>query len=265
MVGAATHATGATQARGVRLEVRHLTHRFTLKQASLLVLDDVSVSAAPGAFVALVGPSGCGKSTLLRILAGLEQPTLGGMSVDGRPIDGPHPACALVFQDPTLFPWRTVWQNVALGPEARGQRVKKDDPHVQHALELVGLAAFAHAYPSQLSGGMAQRVALARVLVNEPSLLLLDEPLGQLDALTRLTMQRELLRLWEAGGFTALLVTHDVDEALFLSDRVIVLSARPGRILGEVAVDVPRPRHHDDPQLQALRKRVLTLLGFDWL
>jgi len=131
-------------------------------------------------------------------------------------------------------------------------------------LERVGLAAFAQAYPAQLSGGMAQRVALARVLVNEPSLLLLDEPLGQLDALTRLTLQREVLRLWEAGGFTALLVTHDVDEALSLADRVLVLSPRPGRVVGEVTVEAPRPRHHDDPRVRALRQEILTLLGFDW-
>jgi NitT/TauT family transport system ATP-binding protein len=264
MVRAALPATGAMQARGVYLEVRHLTHHFALKRAPLVVLENVSFIVAPGTFVALLGPSGCGKSTLLRILAGLEQPTLGDVFVDGRPIDGPNPDRALVFQDPTLYPWRTVWRNVALGPEARGQRVAKDDPRVRHMLERVGLSAFAHAYPSQLSGGMAQRVALARVLVNEPSLLLLDEPLGQLDALTRLTMQRELLRLWEAGGFTALLVTHDVDEALSLADRVLVLSTRPGRVLGEVAVEVPRPRHHDDARFQELRKQVLTLLGFDW-
>ena len=264
MVGAATPAAGAARERGVRVDVRHLTHRFMLKKAPLPVLDDISIAAAPGAFVALLGPSGCGKSTLLRIIAGLEQPTLGEVTVDGCPLVGPDPSRALVFQDPTLFPWRTVWQNVALGPEAQGRRVKKDDPRVRHVLERVGLAAFAQAHPSQLSGGMAQRVALARVLVNEPSLLLLDEPLGQLDALTRLTLQRELVRLWQAGGFTALLVTHDVDEALSLADHVLVLSPRPGRLIGEVPVDVPRPRHHDDPRLRALRARVLALLGFDW-
>ncbi len=260
-VAAPTRVRGV---RGVRLEVRHLSHRFALKKAPLTVLEEVSLIVAPGTFVALLGPSGCGKSTLLRILAGLEQPMLGDVSVDGQAIKGPNPDRALVFQDPTLYPWRTVWRNVALGPEARGRRVTKDDPRVRHILERVGLSAFAHAYPSQLSGGMAQRVALARVLVNDPSLLLLDEPLGQLDALTRLTMQRELLRLWEAGGFTALLVTHDVDEAVYLADRVLVLSPRPGRVVGEVLIDAPRPRHHDDPRVRALRKQVLTLLGFDW-
>jgi NitT/TauT family transport system ATP-binding protein len=229
----------------------------------LPVLEEINFSVAPGAFVALLGPSGCGKSTLLRLAAGLEPPTAGEIWVDGRPVRGTDPSRALVFQDPTLYPWRTVWHNVALGLEARGI-LRKNDSRVQAMLERVGLAPFGRALPHQLSGGMAQRAALARALVNEPSLLLLDEPLGQLDALTRLTLQRELVRLWQAGGFTALLVTHDVDEALYLADRVLVLSSRPGRVIGEVLVDAPRPRHHDDPRVRELRMQVLTLLGFDW-
>jgi NitT/TauT family transport system ATP-binding protein len=245
------------------MDVRGLSHQFVIKGAPLPVLENATFCIEPGAFVALLGPSGCGKSTLLRLAAGLEPPTAGEIWVDGQPVRGTDPSRALVFQDPTLYPWRTVWRNVALGLEARGL-LRKHDPRVQVALERVGLAAFARAYPHQLSGGMAQRAALARALVNEPSLLLLDEPLGQLDALTRVTMQRELVRLWEAGGFTALLVTHDVDEALYLADRVLVLSARPGRVIGEVGVDVPRPRHHADARFQALRTQVLTLLGFDW-
>jgi NitT/TauT family transport system ATP-binding protein len=245
------------------MEVRALSHQFVIKGTPLPVLEEISFGVEPGAFVALLGPSGCGKSTLLRIAAGLERPARGAIWVDGREVAGPDPARALVFQDPTLYPWRTVWGNVALGLEARGI-LRKDDPRVHEALARVDLAPFAKVHPHQLSGGMAQRAALARALVNEPSLLLLDEPLGQLDALTRVTMQRELLRLWEAGDFTALLVTHDVDEALYLADRVLVLSPRPGRVLGAVEVDVPRPRHHDDPRFQALRKRVLALLGFDW-
>jgi NitT/TauT family transport system ATP-binding protein len=255
--------TQAGSDRAVPLDVRGLSHQFVIKSAPLRVLEDVSFRIEPGAFVALLGPSGCGKSTLLRLAAGLEQPTSGAIWVDGQPVHGPDPSRALVFQDPTLYPWRTVWRNVALGLEARGL-LRKDDPRVQAVLERVGLAAFARAHPHQLSGGMAQRAALARALVNEPSLLLLDEPLGQLDALTRVTMQRELVRLWEAGGFTALLVTHDVDEALYLADRVLVLGARPGRVIGEVRVDVPRPRHHTDARFLALRTQVLTLLGFDW-
>jgi NitT/TauT family transport system ATP-binding protein len=261
MVGASPWSRGSV--RAVPVEVHALSHEFMIKGAPLPVLAELSFTVGAGAFVSLLGPSGCGKSTLLRLAAGLERPTSGVIRVGGQQVDGPDPARALVFQDPTLYPWRTVWRNVALGLEARGM-LRKDDQRVHDVLERVGLTAFARAHPHQLSGGMAQRAALARVLVNEPSLLLLDEPLGQLDALTRVTMQRELLRLWEAAGFTALLVTHDVDEALYLADRVLVLSARPGRVIGEVQVDVPRPRHHADPRLQGLRAEVLTLLGFDW-
>ena len=264
MVDGLPHSVDAPADRGMRLEVQALTHHIARKAAPLSVLEDLTFSVASGTFTALLGPSGCGKSTLLRIVAGLDQPTQGRVLVDGQQVAGPDPRRALVFQDPTLFPWRTVWQNVALGPQARGQRMTKDDPRLRGILERVGLAEFATAYPAQLSGGMAQRAALARVLLNEPRLLLLDEPLGQLDALTRLSMQRELLRLWEEGTFTALLVTHDVDEALYLSDRVIVLSPRPGRILGSVAVDIARPRRHDDPRWPVVRKQVLRLLGIDW-
>jgi len=260
MVGrSALHA----EARAVSIAVRGLSHAFVIKGAPLPVLEDINFTAEPGAFIALLGPSGSGKSTLLRIAAGLETPTRGAVLVGDQQVTGPDPDRALVFQDPMLFPWRTVWRNVALGLEARGI-LQHEDVRVQVALARVGLAAFARAHPHQLSGGMAQRVALARALVNEPSLFLLDEPLGQLDALTRVTLQRELLRLWEVGGFTALLVTHDVEEALYLADRVLVLSARPGRVIGDVEVDAPRPRHHDDPRFRALRRQVLTLLGFDW-
>jgi NitT/TauT family transport system ATP-binding protein len=167
-----------------------------------------------------------------------------------------------VFQDPTLFPWRTVWNNVALGLEAqgilKGQRQRVDD-----AIELVGLSKFRNAYPHQLSGGMAQRVALARALVNDPKILILDEPLGKLDSLTRITMQAELVALWQRKGFTTLLVTHDVEEALFLANRVIVFSDRPARIKADVAVDRPYPRHRGDPKLAELRRNILGLLGLD--
>ena len=259
----AIHSTSNSSARAVSVEVRALSHQFRIKNALLLVLDNLSFSAEPGTLVALLGPSGCGKSTLLRLAAGLDIPTRGEIWVDGRPVRGTDPSRAVVFQDPTLYPWRTVWHNVALGLEARGI-LHKDDQRVHDVLERVGLTQFARALPHQLSGGMAQRAALARALVNEPALLLLDEPLGQLDALTRVTMQRELQSLWEPGGFTALLVTHDVDEALYLADRILILSARPGRVIGDVSVDTPRPRHHDHPRSQELRRHVLTLLGIDW-
>ena len=238
-----------------------VSHSFDLHGKPLPVLDDISFRVEPGEFVALLGPSGCGKSTLLRLVAGLEPPSAGTLLVDGEPITGPHPSRVLVFQDPTLFPWRTVRRNAALGLEARG--LLSSSPRVDEALRLVGLTNFADAYPHQLSGGMAQRVSLARALVNDPSVLLLDEPLGKLDSMTRITMQGELVSLWQRTGFTALLVTHDVEEALFLAKRVIVLSDRPASIKADVPVDLPYPRHRGDPRLAELRREVLGLLGLD--
>jgi len=245
---------------GVALDLRHVSHQYSLKGEPLPVLDDVSLTAVPGEFVALLGPSGCGKSTLLRLVAGLEPPTAGELLVDEAPVTGPDPSRVVVFQDPTLYPWRTVWRNAALGLEARGL-LRQQKHRVDAALQLVGLAGFASAYPHQLSGGMAQRAALARALVNEPRLLILDEPLGKLDSLTRIAMQGELVRLWQRQGFTTLLVTHDVEEALLLATRVVVFSPRPARIRAEITVDLPYPRHRDDPKLVELRRDVLGLLG----
>jgi NitT/TauT family transport system ATP-binding protein len=228
----------------------------------VLALSDVSLEVRPREFLALLGPSGCGKSTLLRLVAGLEPPRTGTLREDEVRIRGPHPSRVVVFQDPTLFPWRTVWDNVALGLEAQGI-LKRHRQRVDDALELVGLSAFRNAYPHQLSGGMAQRAALARALVNDPRILVLDEPLGKLDSLTRITMQAELVSLWQRKGFTALLVTHDVEEALFLANRVIVLSERPARIKADIAVQRPYPRHRGDPYLADLRRQILSLLGLD--
>jgi NitT/TauT family transport system ATP-binding protein len=199
---------------------------------------------------------------LLRLVAGLEPPRAGTLREDGAPIAGPFPSRVVVFQDPTLFPWRTVWDNVALGLEAQGI-LKRERHRVDAAIDLVGLSAFRNAYPHQLSGGMAQRVALARALVNDPKILVLDEPLGKLDSLTRITMQAELASLWQRSGFTTLLVTHDVEEAVFLANRVIVFSDRPARIKADIAVDRPYPRHRGDPQLAELRRNILGLLGLD--
>jgi NitT/TauT family transport system ATP-binding protein len=180
--------------------------------------------------------------------------------MNGQAIDGPDASRIIVFQDPTLYPWRTVWSNVALGLEARGL-LRSDDERVDDVLRLVGLAGFATAYPRQLSGGMSQRAALARALVNDPQLLVLDEPLGQLDSLTRIAMQQELVSLWQRAGFTALLVTHDVEEAIFLASRVIVLSERPARIMAEVVNPRPFPRHRGDPHLAELRREIMGHLG----
>ncbi len=243
---------------GLRFE--HVSHGYDIKGTTLAVLDDVSLTIAPGEFVALLGPSGCGKSTLLRLAAGLELPVRGRATAGNQPITGPGPERILVFQEATLFPWRTVRGNVATGPEARGELAEKGG-RVDEALRLVGLEAFGDAFPHQLSGGMAQRAAIARALVNDPRLLLLDEPLGKLDSLTRLNLQKDLIRLWQDRGFTALLVTHDVEEALLLADRVILFSPRPARIIEEVSVVRPHPRRRDDPGLIALRTRVLAALG----
>jgi NitT/TauT family transport system ATP-binding protein len=226
------------------------------------VLSDVSIAVEPGEFVALLGPSGCGKSTLLRLVAGLEKPRAGALRENESRITHPHPSRVVVFQDPTLFPWRTVWDNVALGLEAQGI-LKSQRPRVDAVLDLVGLSAFRNAYPHQLSGGMAQRVALARALVNDPRILILDEPLGKLDSLTRITMQAELVSLWQRKGFTTLLVTHDAEEALFLANRVIVFSERPARVKADIRVDRPYPRHRGDPYLVELRRQILDLLGLD--
>ncbi|MEF7613540.1 ABC transporter ATP-binding protein [Aquincola sp. MAHUQ-54] len=247
---------------GAKIDIRAVSHHFDLPAGPLPVLDRVDLVVAPGEFVALLGPSGCGKSTLLRLVAGLEPAAEGELLQDGEPITRPDPSRIVVFQDPTLYPWRTVWDNVALGLQARGL-LKTQRTRVDEALARVGLTQFAQAHPHQLSGGMAQRVALARALVNDPRLLVLDEPLGKLDSLTRLTMQSELVALWQRAGFSALLVTHDVEEALFMAQRVIVFSDRPARIVADIANPLPYPRHRGHPRLAALRHQALRLLGLD--
>lgn len=262
MVAAALAEVAPPPAAGAALDIEQVSHAFDIDGAGLPVLSDVSISVEPGEFVALLGPSGCGKSTLLRLVAGLDKPKTGTLREDESRIRAPHPSRVVVFQDPTLFPWRAVWDNVALGLEAQG--ILKSQRHrVDAALDLVGLSDFRTAYPHQLSGGMAQRVALARALVNDPKILILDEPLGKLDSLTRITMQAELVSLWQRKGFTTLLVTHDAEEALVLANRVIVFSDRPARVKADIRVDRPYPRHRGDPYLADLRRQILGLLGLD--
>ncbi|WP_322049584.1 ABC transporter ATP-binding protein [Paraburkholderia sp. J67] len=258
---------GGAPRTGARIDIRHVSHGFALRGETLPVLDDVTLTVQPGEFVALLGPSGCGKSTLLRLVAGLEPPGKGSVEADGHVIGAPDPSRVLVFQDPTLFPWRTVRENVALGPQAQGARRGKGavevEARIDAALERVGLTEFAHAWPHQLSGGMAQRVALARGLVNDPALLALDEPFGKLDSLTRMRMQGELVALWQRARFSVLFVTHDVEEALVMATRVVVFSGRPARIISEVRNEAPYPRHRDDIALVELRKGVLAQLGIE--
>ena len=245
---------------GVPIDIIGVSQGFrTVTGAALPVLADVHLSIAAGEFVALVGPSGSGKSTLLRLLAGLDRPLFGEIYVDGEEVTGPDPRRGLVFQDPTLLPWRTVRDNVALGPEASGTRAESAGA-IDAALALVDLSEFADALPAQLSGGMAQRAALARVLVNRPRVVLFDEPLGKLDALTRRGLQRELRDLWQRERFTAVMVTHDVDEAILLADRIVIFTPRPAQITEIVPIDLEHPRDYGDTRVIALRRHILGLL-----
>ena len=225
----------ALQADGIR-------HVYHGGQGDLLALDGVSLAVGPGEFVAVVGPSGCGKSTLLRILGGLLAPTEGQVRLDGRPLAAPRRQIGYVFQNVNLMAWRTVLRNVTLPLEVAGVSLAQAQQRAGELLALVGLAGFESAYPRELSGGMAQRVAIARALVADPEVMLLDEPFGALDALTREQMNLELLRIWRARQVTVVLVTHNLQEAVFLADRVLVMRPRPGSICAEVAVDLPRPR-----------------------
>ncbi|MGD8622901.1 MAG: ABC transporter ATP-binding protein [Anaerolineae bacterium] len=224
------------------LEARGIHHIYDDGQGPLPALEGVKIAVAHGEFVAIVGPSGCGKSTLLRILGGLLTPTEGDVYLEGERLATPRRRVAYVFQNINLMPWRTVLRNVTLPLEVARIPATEAAQRAQNLLLLVGLEGFEGAYPRQLSGGMAQRVAIARALVAEPDVLLLDEPFGSLDALSREQMNLELLRIWRARKVTAVMVTHDLREAIFLADRVLVMSPRPGAIQAEVVVDLPRPR-----------------------
>ena len=227
----------------------------------LSVLAGASFHVQPGEFAAIVGPSGCGKSTALRLLAGLDRSDEGRVLAEGEEVGGPGPRRLLVFQDHALYPWRTVLDNVVFGLELARMPHREAVRRGQEALIQFGLAGFESYYPHQLSGGMRQRASLARAFVMRPDVLLLDEPYGALDALTRMAMQDELRDLWQITRMTVLLVTHDVEEALYLADRVLVMSPRPGRVVGEVAVSLPHPRHRSAPEFQALRQQLLDQLG----
>ena len=261
-VGGAPHAPAAPRDDASSLRVVNVGKRFRAADGTdVHALHDASLTIAPGEMVSLVGPSGCGKSTLLRLLAGLDAPGSGELWVGNEPIAGPSAERGLVFQDPNLFPWLTVRRNIEAGLVARGV-LRRRRHEVAEFMRLVGLEAFANAYPHQLSGGMAQRVALARALVNHPRVLLLDEPLGALDAFTRMRMQDEVLRLWRARGTTMLLVTHDIDEAIYMSDRIVIMTPRPGRIERIIDVTLDRPRRRNHPRFLALRSEILEILHF---
>ncbi|MFT4078888.1 ABC transporter ATP-binding protein [Rhodomicrobium sp.] len=223
----------------------------------LTVLSNIELNVESGQFLSIVGPSGCGKSTLLRLIAGLDQDYEGSILLNGKQISGPSLARGIVFQDHRLLPWLTLEQNVALSLENAPGSSKEKAKIVREHITLVGLNGFEQAYPYQLSGGMAQRAAIARALVNKPEVLLLDEPLGALDALTRLRLQDELLRIWRFEKTTMILVTHDVGEAIFLSNEIAVMSAKPGRISRQLTVDLDYPRRRSSPEFVALQSEVL--------
>lgn len=230
-----------------RIGVRGLSVAYTAPDGQALpALGPVTFTIEAGQFVCLVGPSGCGKSSLIRVLAGLAAPTRGEAALDGQPILAPSRRVALMFQDANLMPWRTVIDNMALPLELAGQAKPERDDAARRLLPRLGLSEFAHAYPGELSGGMAQRVALGRVLIQRPDVLLLDEPFGALDALTREQVAADLLALWGQERQTVLMVTHDINEAVLLADRVLVMSRRPGQINADIAVPLPRPRQLSD-------------------
>ena len=254
----------AAEIEAASLIVRDVKKSFPAPENPLSrrqVLEGVSFSLAPGELVSLVGPSGCGKSTLLRLIAGLDSTDEGELLVGSEPISAPNAERGLVFQDPNLFPWLTVRRNIQAGLVARGMLQERKE-EVDQFMRLVGLEAFADVYPHHLSGGMAQRAALARALINHPKVLLLDEPLGALDAFTRMRMQDEVLRLWQARRTTMLLVTHDIDEAIYMSDRIMIMTPRPGRIERTIDVALHRPRQRDSADFLRLRSDILNFLHF---
>ena len=236
------------------VEIKRVSKVFQLQDQTIHALSDASLSIAKGEFVCLIGTSGCGKSTLLRIMAGFEQPSSGEALMRGKPITEPGPTRGMVFQDYALFPWLSVRENIAFGPIARGLAGAQVKQTVDKFIELVGLGKFANAYPHQLSGGMKQRVAIARVLANDAELVLMDEPFGALDAMTRERLQDELLEIWQRTHLTVVFVTHSVEEAIFLANRVVVMTPGPGRIESDNALDLPRPRDVASPEFNAIRR-----------
>jgi ABC-type nitrate/sulfonate/bicarbonate transport system ATPase subunit len=242
------------------LRFQSVSKHYTLNGRALPVLADVDLTVAPGQFLSVVGPSGCGKSTLLRLVVGLDSAFEGRILLDGQPVTGPGVDRGIVFQDHRLLPWMTLAENVGLAlvnrPIGRAQKQTLVDEH----LALVGLEGFARAYPHQLSGGMAQRAAIARALVNEPKVLLLDEPFGALDALTRIRLRGELQRIWLRTGATVIMVTHDVEEAVTLGDVVVVMEGKPGRISHRIETRLPHPRDRSAPALRAIADRILGIL-----
>lgn len=243
----------------MELEFKKVSKEYgvTAHTRRLKVLDEISFSADTAEFICLLGPSGCGKSTLLKIAAGLERATTGTVSLEEVAVTAPRRGCNMVFQDYALFPWLTVERNIAFGLELQAQKPANLRETVAQFIDLVGLRGFEKSLPSQLSGGMKQRVALARALILSPRVLLMDEPFGALDSFTRMEMQEELIKLWQRRPFTVVFVTHDIEEAVYLADRILVMTPRPGRIKTIVDVPLVRPRQRTDGRFVALRNHLL--------
>ena len=245
------------------IEIDGVSKEFSSGERRVIALQDIDLTVAPREFVAVLGPSGCGKSTLLNIVAGFDRPTRGAVRVGGREVAAPSPERGVVFQEPALFPWLSVMDNVIFGPRIQGQPPSTYLPRAAQIIEQVGLRGFEASYPAELSGGMRQRVGIARVLIMQSRVLLMDEPFGSLDAQTRTLMHELLLHLWERHHQTVLFITHDVEEALLLADRVCVMTARPGRIKKSIEVNLARPRAIEvttTPEFNALRREVLGLI-----
>ncbi len=238
------------------LAIRGVTKRFAVGDDEVEALAPVDLAIPQSEFVCVIGASGCGKSTLLRIIAGFEEPTTGEVSIYGKAVTGPGSDRGMVFQDYALFPWMTVRQNISFGPRQRQLPREEIERTTGEFVKMVGLERFADRYPNQLSGGMKQRVAIARVLANNANILLMDEPFGALDALTREQLQHELLQIWKRTGVTTIFVTHSVEEAVLLADRVLVMSAGPGRIESDFRIDLARPRDVSSPEFNALRRDI---------
>jgi NitT/TauT family transport system ATP-binding protein len=249
--------------RPVILDVRGLCKTFQARQGMVEALRDINFKVHRREFICVIGPSGCGKSTLIRILAGLDYPTGGAVVLDDHAVSGPGPDRGMVFQNYTLFPWLTVKKNVMFGPQMKGQRYADCEAEARKWIKMVGLERFEDAYPSTLSGGMKQRVAIARALANQPRIMLMDEPFGALDAQTRAQMQTYLKQIWMKVDVTILFITHDLDEAIYLADRIVVLDAHPGRVAEIIEVPLPQPRTTEmslDPRFIATRKRLDDLI-----
>jgi len=249
--------------RNTIIQIRNLTKVFEKEETRTEALNDLNLDVCQGEFLCVIGPTGCGKTTLLRIVAGLESPTKGEVLLNGRRVTKPSADRGLVFQEFALFPWRTTWKNIEFGLEIKGLPPEKRHEIVERYIKLVGLLGFENALPRELSSGMKQRVAIARALANDPDVLLMDEPFGSLDAQTRNIMQRELLIIWEQTKKTVVFVTHSVDEAVYLADRIVVLTARPGTVKRIVEVNLPRPRDRTGEEFYAVRRPLLQELEIE--